>query len=276
VALFKIQNLSFRYPARSNFELQKINLSIETGSLVGILGPNGAGKSTLLKLMVGLLKPQEGQVLFDRQPLQHITVRERAKKIAYVPQSLHFTFPLTVWEIVEMGRHPYLGRFQPMGTDDRKICERALELCDAMGFKERSYDELSGGERQRVLLASALSQTPQVLLLDEPTLSLDLSHQILLFEIIRKLHREEGLSVVVATHELNLAGRFLDRLLLMRDGKVMADGPPKKVLTPTNIKSLHGVEVDKLSHRGDFPYFVPKKTKHAVIARNAGRIGGRQ
>lgn len=265
--LFEIQNLSFRYPSHSGFELHPTTLSVEKGGLVGLLGPNGAGKSTLLKLMVGLARPQQGRVLLEGRPLHDLPVRERARKIAYVPQGLHFTFPLTVMEIVEMGRHPYVGRFQPLTAKDRAVCERALSLCDALDFKGRSYAELSGGERQRVLLASALAQTPRVLLLDEPTLSLDLSHQILLFEIIRKLHREEGLTVVVATHELNLAGRFLDRLVLMKDGKVFAQGGPEKVLTPANIEAVLGVAVDKLSHKGDFPYFVPQN-KHAVLARN--------
>jgi iron complex transport system ATP-binding protein len=191
-------------------------------------------------------------------------------------------------EIVEMGRHPYLGRFEPLGPEDRAVCERALALCDALEFRNRSYDELSGGERQRVLLASALAQTPQVLLLDEPTLSLDFSHQILLFEIIKKLHQEEGLTVVVATHELNLAGRYLERLVLMKEGRVFAEGAPKKVLTPGNIKAVLQVDVDKLDHKGDFPYFVPQKKKKEVIASpstlfrglrrskaNARRIGER-
>ena len=225
------------------------------------MGPNGAGKSTLLKLMVGLVSPKSGRILFEGRSLLEMGVRERAQKIAYVPQSTSFTYPLSVLEIVEMGRHPYLGRFQPFSFEDHSICERALKLCDALEFKDRSYDELSGGERQRVLLASALAQTPRVLLLDEPTLSLDLSHQVLLFEIIRKLHREEGLTVVVATHELNLAGRFLNRLVLMKGGKVMAEGSPKKVLTPANIKKVLDVEVDQLGHKGGLRYFVPKKTK---------------
>ncbi len=213
VPLFEIQKLSFRYPALSGFEFSPTDLSIGKGELVGLLGPNGAGKSTLLKLMAGLVFPGSGQILLEGKPLGEMAFRERAQKIAYVPQSTRFTYPLSVMEIVEMGRHPYLGRFKPLGRGDREICEKALSLCDALEFKDRSYEELSGGERQRVLLASALAQTPQVLLLDEPTLSLDLSHQILLFEIIQKLHREEGLTVVVATHELNLAGRFLNRLV---------------------------------------------------------------
>ncbi len=190
--------------------------------------------------------------------LKSIPVRERAKKIAYVPQSLHFTFPLSVLEIVEMGRHPHLGRFEPLGKNDQFVCERALDLCDALGFKNRFYEELSGGEKQRVLLASALAQKPQLLLLDEPTLSLDLSHQILLFEIIQKLHREEDLTVIVATHELNLAGRYLNRLVLMKEGKVLADGRAAKVLTPDAIQSLHGVKVVPIRLRGEMPFFIPR------------------
>jgi iron complex transport system ATP-binding protein len=158
-----------------------------------------------------------------------------------------------------MGRHPHLQFLQPLDAKDQALCDRALALCDASRLKHRWFSELSGGERQRVLLASALAQTPQLLLLDEPTLSLDLSHQVLLFEIIRKLHREEGLSVVVATHELNLAGRYLDRLVLMKEGRVLADGKPARILTPKLIRKVLDVEVDKLPHGKDFPVFVPKR-----------------
>ena len=256
--LFEIQNLSFRYSSLPGFELQAINLSLEKGRLVGLLGTNGAGKSTLLKLMAGLLRPGSGEVYFGAHPLRNLGARERAKKIDYVSQSTHFTFPLSVWEVVEMGRHPHLGRFEAMGKKDQDVCEKALGLCDALEFKHRRYDELSGGEKQRVLIASALAQTPEVLLLDEPTLSLDLAHQIQLFEIIQKLHREESLTVVVATHELNLAGRFLEDLVLMKNGKVTAEGEPRKVLTLHNIKSVLNVEAVKLIPRGGFPYFIPR------------------
>ncbi len=260
MSLLEIQKISFAYPSGSNFHLDPTDLRVEKGDLVGLLGPNGAGKSTLLKLMAGLLISPEGCVFYGGRSLGDIPVRERARRMAYVPQSMHFTFPLGVREIVEMGRHPHLGRFEPMGKKDRMICEKSLELCDALEFKDRLFDELSGGEKQRVLLASALAQTPELLLLDEPTLSLDLSHQILLFEIIQRLHRSEELTVVVATHELNLAGRFLDRLVLMKAGKVEADGTPKKVLTRRNIKSVLNVEVDQFKHQGN-AYFVPRKGK---------------
>jgi iron complex transport system ATP-binding protein len=259
--LFQIQNLSFRYPAHAEFELSAINLSIEKGGLWGLLGPNGAGKSTLLRLLAGLLKPNTGKVFFEGKSLVDLSVRERARKIAFVPQSIHFQFPLSVREIVEMGRHPYLGRFDPLSSKDKSICERALRLCDAWEFRERSFEQLSGGERQRVLVASALAQTPEVLLLDEPTLSLDLAHQILLFEIIEKLHREEGVSVVVATHEMNLAGQYLKRLVLMRRGEILAEGTPGRVLTPSRIKAVHGVEVEAVRRRGALAYFVPKTKK---------------
>jgi cobalamin transport system ATP-binding protein len=267
----RAENLSYRYPSPRGFALHPVNLSVEEGESLGLLGPNGSGKSTLLKLMVGLLEPRGGNVFLEGRPLRDIPVRERARRIAYVPQSPHFPFPLGVWEIVEMGRHPHLGRFQPPGRGDRAACERALELCDALDFKHRSYGELSGGERQRVLLASALAQTPQVLLLDEPTLSLDLSHQVLLFEIIRRLQREEGLSLVVATHELNLAGRFLDRLAMMKEGRVEAEGTPGRVLRPSRIKKVLNVEVEVLDRKGGFPYFAPK-TPRSRPAAGAGGI----
>lgn len=258
MSLFEIQNLSFRFPTAFPFELHSLGLSIDKGELIGFLGPNGAGKSTLLRLMAGLLRPQAGIVLLDGKPLENHPAKERAKRIAFVAQSTYFAFPLSVWEIVEMGRHPYLGRFDLMGPKDKDICERSLKLCDAWDFKDRSFDELSGGEKQRVLLASALAQTPQALLLDEPTLSLDLAHQLLLFEIIQKLHRSEGLTVIVATHELNLASRFLDRLLLMKGGQVVADGSPRQVLTPEAIRAVLDVRVEELKDPGGIVHFVPK------------------
>ena len=257
----QLKDIAFRYPAFNGFDLHSLELSIGARELVGILGSNGAGKSTLLRLMAGLLRPTQGTIRWEREDLDGLSARELARRIAYVPQDQHFPFPLKVSQIVEMGRHPHRGTFQPMNGKDKSICERALTFCDAWGFQDRWFQELSGGERQRVLLASALAQTPQVLLLDEPTLSLDLSHQVLLFEIIQKLHREEGLTVIVATHELNLAGRFLDRLVLMKEGRILADGKPAKVLTQTLIRKVLDVEVDKLRHGKGIPVFVPKDRK---------------
>jgi iron complex transport system ATP-binding protein len=255
------KEISFRYPGFEAFELGPFSIAIGERELVGLLGSNGAGKSTLVQLMAGLLRPRQGGIFWEGQDLASFPVRDRARKIAYVPQDHHFPFPLKASQVVEMGRHPYLGPFRPIDGKDRSICERSLKFCDAWDLRDRWFQELSGGERQRVLLASALAQTPQVLLLDEPTLSLDLAHQVLLFEIVRKLHREEGLTVVVATHELNLAGRFLDRLVLMKRGKILADGKPRKVLTPVLIQKALNVEVEKLGNGKGLSVFVPKERK---------------
>jgi iron complex transport system ATP-binding protein len=256
---FEAKDLAFRYGAGSEFSIEGLSLSIEQGSLTGLLGPNGSGKSTLLHLFSGLRRPNSGEVLFEGTPLDAFSDRERARRIAYVPQSVHFAFPLGVREIVEMGRHPHRGRFERLGPDDHAACGEALALCDARHLEGRPYPELSGGEKQRVLLASALAQTPRALLLDEPTVSLDLSHRLELFGILRRLRKEKGLTVLVATHELDLAARFLDRVVLMKEGRVRAQGAPEDVLTPTTIRRVLGVDVDRMRAKGGFPVFVPRE-----------------
>jgi iron complex transport system ATP-binding protein len=157
---------------------------------------------------------------------------------------------MRVWDIVEMGRHPHQGRFHPPSKKDRAVCERSLELCDALSLRDRSFQELSGGEQQRVLLASALAQTPRVLLLDEPTKALDLAHQGSLLVLLRRLQRSEKLTLVCATHDLNLAGVLLDRVVLLKGGRVLAQGGPKKVLTPGRVRSLYGATVEGVRGRG--------------------------
>jgi len=259
--LFEIAGLRFSYSGLSSFQLQDLRLSLEEGESVGFLGPNGAGKSTLLKVLAGLLAPTQGAVLFEGKPLVDVPLRERARKVAYLPQTVQFSFPLRVRDIVEMGRHPHLGRFRSMAKEDRIVCERSLELCDASHLSERSFEELSGGERQRVLLASALAQTPRVLLLDEPTNSLDLSHQGRLLSILRRLQAEEGLTLLCATHDLNLAAGSLGKVVLMRDGWIESQGAPSKVLTPAKVRSLYGVSVTQFKGRDGARYLFPKLAK---------------
>jgi iron complex transport system ATP-binding protein len=198
--------------------------------------------------------------MLDGKNLTSLSPRDRARLIAYLPQSVHFAFPVTVRECVEMGRYVYSGFLGRLTREDRMHCEKALDLCDASSFADRMLDSLSGGERQRVLLASALAQSPLILLLDEPTLSLDLPHQEGFFKVVRELHRSEGLTVIVATHELNLASRNADRLVLLSQGKVNCDGPASRVLTPPRISRVFKIKMEKL--RG------PRGTSLLVPAEN--------
>jgi iron complex transport system ATP-binding protein len=223
-----------------------VTLSFEPGEFTAFLGPNGAGKSSLLRLFAGLLAPSGGKVLLAGKDLAAYSARERARLLAYVPQGVHFAFPLTARECVAQGRYAHGGWFGRLSRADLLRCDRALELCDALPLADRWLEELSGGERQRVLLASALAQDPGLLLLDEPTLSLDPGHQEGFFRVVRQLHRREGLTVLMATHELNLAAASADRVVLLSDGRVLADGTAEAVLTPSRLRRVFGVALQRV------------------------------
>jgi iron complex transport system ATP-binding protein len=257
MAVLECRQLHFAYPETSRHALQGVSLLFKEGSFTAILGPNGAGKSTLLRLMAGLLHPAQGTVRLDKKNLFDVSLSQRARHIAYLPQNAYFAFPLTVRECVEMGRFAYAGWLGHLNREDHRICERALELCDASKFSDRMLDSLSGGERQRVLLASALAQSPHILLLDEPTLSLDLPHQESFFKVVQELHKSEGLTVVVATHELNLASRTADRLVLLNNGTVDCDGPSSKVLEPKRVTRVFGIPVQRVKGPRGFSFLVP-------------------
>lgn len=255
--LLSARDLSFSYPGLPSFLLSGVRLDLEPSSLTGLLGPNGSGKSTLLRLLAGLAKPSRGEVLFEGRPLSSLTEADRAKRLAFVPQSFSPSFSFTAWDLVMMGRFPHLGRFAPPGARDRAIAERALRLCDAEAFRDRPFDELSGGERQRVLVASALAQQPRVLLLDEPAAGLDLGHQVALFDLLADLSRREGLCVVCALHDLNQAARTFPRVVLMNHGRLVGQGAPSRILTARRVRSLYGVSVRRLGTGRKTPLFVP-------------------
>jgi iron complex transport system ATP-binding protein len=263
MAVLECRQLHFSYPDNTCNALNGLSLLFNGGSFSALLGPNGAGKSTLLRLLAGLYQPSMGTVLLNGQNLSSLSTHERARSIAYLPQSVHFAFPITVRECVEMGRYVYSGFLGRLSREDRIHCDRALDLCDASAFADRMLDSLSGGERQRVLLASALAQSPLILLLDEPTLSLDLPHQEGFFKVVRELHRNEGLTVIVATHELNLASRNADRLVLLSQGKVDCDGPASRVLTPSRISRVFKIRMEKLRGPRGASVLVPSENKKA-------------
>ena len=230
------------------FSLSALSLDIERGSLTGLLGPNGCGKTTLLRLMAGVLRPQHGEITVDGDAVDRLPRRQLGRRVAIVPQETHPAFEYTVLEMVLMGRHPHLGTFQLEGPDDYAIALQALTATGAAHLAARSYATLSGGEKQRVVIASALAQQPDVLLLDEPTASLDLAYQLEVSSLLTRLNRERGVTMVLATHDLNLAASLCDRLVLMRAGRIFAHGATADVLTETSINQLYDVEADVQFH----------------------------
>ena len=248
-----LQQVSFGYdppsqPLGGAFSLRGVSLAVERGSLTGLLGPNGCGKTTLLRLMAGVLRPREGAITFDGRAIAGIARRELARHVAVVPQETHPAFDYSVLEMVLMGRHPHLRAFQLEGPDDVTIAYDALAATGTAHLAARPYMSLSGGEKQRVVIASALAQQPDVLLLDEPTASLDLAYQLEVAALLARLHRERGVTIVLATHDLNLAASLCHRLVLIRSGRVLAQGATRDVLTGAMIRELYDVDADVRFH----------------------------
>lgn len=236
--MYLMENIKFRY--RTDWILSQVNLSVEDGSFIGLIGPNGSGKTTLLKILSGLLSPQIGNVILQGRNLALWPQQERARSVAFVPQESHFLYPYTVLSVVLLGRAPYtswLGFDQPQ---DVVIAQRALHRVGLQHLAERTIQSLSGGERQMVLIARALAQHPKVLLLDEPTAFLDLSHQVEIYDILRHLNKTEGLTIVSVSHDLNLAAQYCDSLILIKEGRIKAAGDPSAILSEELIQQVYG------------------------------------
>jgi iron complex transport system ATP-binding protein len=241
VPLLEVQQLSFGYGRQPL--LYGISLSIEPGEMIGLLGPNGSGKTTLLRLLSGVLHPQQGQVLLAGRDIRHWTRSTIARHIAVVPQELHIPYAFTVEHLVSLGRAPFVRTF--FGTrsrDDDLIVRDAMEAAGVASLAERVFNELSGGERQRVMIAMALAQQPQLLLLDEPTSHLDIKYQIETLELVQRLNRDRHMTIVAAMHDLNLAARYFPRLLLFQRG-IVADGGPTEVLEPGLLSRVYDIDV---------------------------------
>ena len=217
-------------------------LSVEPGRLLVLLGPNGSGKSTLLRLLAGVWAPSAGTVTLDGTPLARVPRRTLARAVALVPQDTHIAFAFTVREIVAMGRHAHLGRFERERAADRDAITQAMARADVSAVADRDATELSGGERQRVLIARSLATEARHLLLDEPTASLDVAHALDVLALCRRL-ADDGHAVAVALHDLNLARRFATDAVLLREGAVVASGPVDRVLTPALVGDVFGVTV---------------------------------
>jgi iron complex transport system ATP-binding protein len=235
-SLFHFRDLVFGYtPAPV---LRGISTEFDAGDFTAIVGPNGAGKSTLLKIMAGLLRDYSGQVEFAGRPVVQHTARDLAKRIAFVPQETRVVFPFTAGEIVMMGRLPHRSATIFDSRRDLERMHQAMTLTDTPALAPKHFHQLSGGERQRVVLAAALAQDPEVLLLDEPTVFLDLKHQIQFYGILERLNRERGMTIISVTHDLNLAARYARRIIALRSGMIAADGAPDAVLTPQHLYDI--------------------------------------
>ena len=239
--------------------LKNVGFSIQRGDFVALIGPNGSGKTTILKILLGTLAPIEGEVLLGGKPLRSYPLKERAKEIAYVSQQPFFSFPLTVLELVSLGRYPYGSRFKH-AAEDGPVVEQALALTDSCSLKERKFTTLSGGEKQKVLISRALAQTSHLLLLDEPTVHLDLYFQLEILKGLKKTCRQNNLTVVAVLHDLNLVSLFADKALLLKSGELHSFGKTQQVVNEKNIKEVFGIEVvARKDPEADAWHFLPRK-----------------
>lgn len=237
--LFHVEKCAFSYASSDVFN--NISFNLFPGKFYGLIGPNGSGKSTLINLLMGTLQPVAGKILFRNKPLGSYKRRTLARHLALVPQDIVIGFDFSVYDIVLMGRHPHIPRFCHPSKEDLAIVERTLKLLDIEYLKERTVTHLSGGERQRVIVARALAQDTEVLMLDEATSNLDIEHTIEILKVLRNNVKMSGNTVIAAIHDLNLAAAFCDELLVFHDEQLYTIGPVRTVLTDTMLKEVFSV-----------------------------------
>jgi iron complex transport system ATP-binding protein len=238
--------------------LREITGEINEADFCMIIGPNGAGKSTLLKTILGFLPLMDGDISIRGRSLQLWQNKELAKLISYIPQELTMQFDYPIYEMVLMGRFPYLGYWQTYSAKDREYCEQALYKMDLNQMKDKMYSQLSGGEKQRVAVARALAQQAQVLLMDEAFSHLDLNHQMELMKILKQINKEEKKTVVVVSHNVNLAAEYSQRVIMIKNGNILADGSPEEVITAENLSKLYNAKMqivkNPISGKPNFVY----------------------
>ena len=248
----EVRNLTFGY--HSTDVLAGFCLNVADGHIVSIVGPNGSGKSTLIKCIDRILTPRSGRIAVDHRDATDMDRLEFARRMAYVPQNSMRVFPNTVFDVVLMGRRPYLGWNSGPANE-----ERVWEVLNILGIEDlalRPFNELSGGQQQRVIIARALAQNTGVILLDEPTSNLDIRHQLGVMDILRDLVKKRDLTALIAIHDLNIAARYSDRIVMMKRGQIVASGTPKVVLTERNLEEIYGIRAE-IRYIDDTPYVIP-------------------
>lgn len=237
--LLEVENLSFNVGERKI--LDDISFSVRDGEIVGIIGPNGAGKTTFLKSINGIVEEIDGKILFNGKNIREYDKKNLARHISFMNQNTNVGFDFSCLDIVILGRYPYLKRFQEYSDEDREKAKKYMQKTNTLKFQDRMITELSGGERQRVLFAKTLTQESELILLDEPTASLDMKYEEEIFSIISQI-REEGKSVIAIIHNLRVAMKYCTRLILLSGGKIIGDGTPKEIVTEKNLREIYGVD----------------------------------
>lgn len=239
--MLNFQNVSTGYGEK--VVLKDVSFSVEKGEAVALIGSNGTGKSTLIKCVSGILPLLAGNIQICGKDLRKLKAKERAQMVAVVPQSYYVDYDFAVEDIVMMGRNPYLGFGKRESSEDVAIVEEAMKLTHTDVFAGRGYNELSGGERQRVVLARAIAQQPKIILLDEPTSALDIHHQIEVMELIQELNEKREMTILSVLHDINLASRYCNRIVMLKDGKVSADGTPEEIINRTAMENLYNMKL---------------------------------
>ena len=244
--MLTVDGVTFAYDARP--VVDGLALEVREGELVGVVGRNGSGKTTLMRLISGLLRPASGAVRVDGTDLRSLKPGKRARLVSVVPQNPQLPLGFTVLDLVLMGRNPHLKLLEQSGPRDREVATRAMRETDTYHLAGRTLETLSGGERQRAVVAMALAQESPVVLLDEPTASLDLAHQVGVMDLVSQLRERHGVAVLAAMHDLTLAAQYCSRLVMLADGRAFAEGAPEAVLTRENISEVYGADVFILPH----------------------------
>lgn len=277
INIIEIKNITIKY---GDYEvLRDISFDIKKGEFTSIIGPNGAGKSTVLKAIMKNIDLSSGDISIKGKSIKNITHKEKACIIGFVPQEFNISFDFTVYDIVAMGRNPYLAKLKKSKYDDKKIIEESLQKTNTYEFKDKYFNSLSGGEKQRVIIARALAQQPEILILDEATSSLDIHHQLDILELIHSLNREDGLTVLTIMHDLNLASRFSDKIVLLSKKGIVKHGEPNEVIDEQVLKNVYDMDMvvrenKLLSYTEIIPLRIRKskeeKNKHVHIICGGG------
>ncbi|MDI6776314.1 MAG: ABC transporter ATP-binding protein [Syntrophales bacterium] len=256
MGMIRIKDLCFSYD-HSKDVLKHINLSIGKGRIIVLLGPNGSGKTTLLKCINAIVKPTSGHIYVNGTDMSCMKRHEIAQRISYVPQDHKTSFPYTVLEFILLGRAPYIGIFSVPGRKDIERCNEVLDSLEIHNLSDSLYTEISGGERKLVMIARALSASPEILLLDEPTAHLDIKHQAEVLRVIKTMVRDRGTTVLMTLHDPNLATLIANRVMLLRDGELLNEGNPKEIITRDNIKRIYDCEVLTFAYQ-DMVFIYPE------------------